>query len=113
MSDIRKFVDHLAIIPDLARLAAGEAKAAEAARRNAEAGHEGQRRNTIAFMRERDDLANRIARAVAILDEAPDPASDDVSKREAHAIQSANRRAWAVLTEGRDPPSKRRAEDVG
>ena len=112
MNNIRKFVDHLAAVPDLARLAAGEVEAAETHRRNAEAGHEGQRRNTIAFMQERDELADRISRAVAILDEAPDPASDDASKREAHAIQAANRRAWAVLTEGRDPPSKRRVEDA-
>ena len=56
-------------------------------------------------------LRKRITRALAILDTAPDLTSDDVSKREAHAIQAANRQAHAVLSEGRDPPSNRRAED--
>lgn len=41
-----------------------------------------------------------------------DPASDDASKREASVILAANRVAHAILTEGRDPPSRGRAEDA-
>lgn len=64
-----------------------------------------------ALAAERDALRDRIARAVAELDAAPDSADPEKpSRREAKATADANLRAWTVLTEGRDPPSKRRAE---
>lgn len=66
-----------------------------------------------ALSAERDDLRERIARAVAELDAAPDPADPEKpSRREAKAAAEANLRAWAVLCEGRDPPSRRRAGDA-
>ena len=55
----------------------------------------------------------RIARAIAAMDEAPDPPSDEASKRQASAIHAANRVAHAILTEGRDPPSQRVARGGG
>ena len=55
-------------------------------------------------------LRARITRALAILDTAPKPV-EKPSRTEALAIQAANRQAHAVLSEGRDPPSNRRAED--
>ena len=57
-------------------------------------------------------LLHRIHRAVAELDAAPDADPDKPSKRAMREVLAANTRAWAVLTEGRDPPSKRRAEDA-
>lgn len=64
-----------------------------------------------ALVAERDALRDRIARADAELDAAPDPADPEKpSRREAKAMAEANLRAWHVLTEGRDPPSVRRAE---
>ena len=61
---------------------------------------------------ETDALRDRLARAVAELDAAPDADPDKPSKRAMREVLAANTRAWAVLTEGRDPPSKRRAEDA-
>ena len=56
-------------------------------------------------------LRARITRALAILDTAPDPVGVKLTRNDAAAIQAANRQAHAVLSEGCDPPSKRRAED--
>ena len=58
------------------------------------------------------ELRDRIRRAVAELDAAPDADPEKPSKRAMREVLQANTRAWAVLTEGRDPPSKRRAEDA-
>jgi hypothetical protein len=52
-------------------------------------------------------LRSRIRRAIAALDAAPDPASDEASKREAHRIQSANLIARTILAEGTEPPQRR------
>lgn len=57
-------------------------------------------------------LLHRMSRAVAELDAAPDADPEKPSKRAMREVLAANTRAWAVLTEGRDPPSKRRAEDA-
>lgn len=66
-----------------------------------------------ALVAERDALRERITRAVAELDAAPDIDPDKLcGKAKALAVAQANTRAWAVLTEGRDPPSRRRAEDA-
>ena len=112
--------DRLRTVAALLHEAASDVEAAakdvEAARRARDAaiqGREGQDRNTLAFMRERDALADRITRALAILDTAPDPVGVKLTRNEADAIQAANRQAHAVLSEGRDPLSKRRAEDRG
>ncbi len=61
---------------------------------------------------ERDALRCRVALAVAELDAAPDVNPDTAGKRRVREVVAANTRAWAVLTEGRDPPSRRRAEDA-
>ena len=65
-----------------------------------------------AHAREVADLQARITAAIAALDTAPDPASDDATRREVHAIHAANKHAHAILTAGRDPESRRRAEDA-
>lgn len=66
-----------------------------------------------ALAAEWDVLRDRIARATAELDRAPDSADPEKPiKREAKAMAQANLFAWTVLMEGRDPPSKRRAEDA-
>lgn len=65
-----------------------------------------------ALAAERDDLRRRIIRALDELDAAPDADPERPSKRAMREVLQANTRAWAVLAEGRDPPSKRRAEDA-
>lgn len=57
-------------------------------------------------------LRDRIARATAELDRAPDADPEKPTKRAMREALQANLFAWHVLTEGRDPPSKRRAEDA-
>lgn len=61
---------------------------------------------------ERDVLRDRITRAVAELDRAPDADTEKPTKRAMREVLRANTFAWTVLTEGRDAPSKRRAEDA-
>ena len=55
-----------------------------------------------------EKLLDRVARAVAALNEAPDPALvTEPSRAQVLAIQRANQSAWRILTEGRDPHSRR------
>lgn len=65
-----------------------------------------------ALAAERDALRDRIERAVAELDRAPDADPEKPGKRAMRDVMRANTFAWHVLTEGRDPPSKRRVEDA-
>lgn len=65
-----------------------------------------------ALAAERDGLRDRITRATAELDAAPDADPERPSKRAMREVLQANTRAWAVLAEGRDPPSKHRGEDA-
>ena len=58
-----------------------------------------------------EDAKDRISRALAALNTAPDPASDGATKREAHAILAANRAAWAVLDEWLKPVQRRMGEE--
>lgn len=69
----------------------------------------------LAWQREEIDRLNaRISRAVEVLNEAPDiPLTTEVSKRQASAVLQANQRAWVVLVEGRDPPSRRNCGGPG
>lgn len=59
-----------------------------------------------ALAAERDELRERIARAVFELNEAPDIDPDKASKRAVLEVLRANTFAWHVLAEGRDPPSR-------
>lgn len=65
-----------------------------------------------ALTAERDALRDRIARATAELDRAPDADPDKPTKRAMRDVLRANLFAWMVLCEGRDPPGRRRAEDA-
>lgn len=65
-----------------------------------------------ALAAERDEWRTRVMRAIDELDEAPDINPDKAGKQAVRAVVLANTRAWAVLCEGRDPPSGRRAEDA-
>jgi len=58
-----------------------------------------------------DDMRDRIARAVACLDAAPDPAGDP-TWQEVAATVAANRAAWVVLTEGHAPEPVKVPEQV-
>ncbi len=51
-----------------------------------------------------------IQRALNALNAAPDVDPAKATRAEVAALHAANLAAWAILTEGRDPPSKRRAE---
>ena len=53
---------------------------------------------------------DRITRALAALDTAPDVDPAKATRAEVAAIVAANLAAWMVLTEGRDPPSQRGGE---
>ena len=55
-------------------------------------------------------LQDRIDRAIAVLQAAPDLVNDEASKRLARDVATANRVAWAILTEGRYPESFRYSE---
>ena len=58
-----------------------------------------------------DDMRDRIARAVACLDAAPDPAGDP-TWQEVAATVAANRAAWVVLTEGHAPKPVKAPQQV-
>lgn len=59
-----------------------------------------------ALAAERDALRDRIERAVAELDRAPDADPEKPGKRAMRDVLRANTFAWHVLAEGRDPPSR-------
>lgn len=52
-------------------------------------------------------LDGRITRAIAALDAAPDVDPAQATRAQVTALHAANLAAWAILTEGRDPPSRR------
>ena len=84
----------------------------DAWRQEAKARREAQAAGALSGL-ENFDLRDRIGRATAELDAAPDTADPErPTKREAKAMAEANLRAWHVLTEGRDPLSVRRAEHM-
>lgn len=51
----------------------------------------------------------RITRAITALDTAPDVDPAKATRAEVSAMRAANLLAWTILTEGRDPPSRRGA----
>lgn len=51
-------------------------------------------------------LADRINCAIAALDEAPDADPAKATRAEVAATHAANLKAWAILSNGRDPPSR-------
>lgn len=65
-----------------------------------------------AMIAELHTLRGRIARAVAELDRAPDVDWNTAGRKRVREVVQANLFAWTVLTEDRDPPNKRRAEDA-
>lgn len=54
-------------------------------------------------------LYHRVQRATAALDTAPDVDPAKATRAEVAATHAANLKAWTILTEGRDPPSRRGA----
>ncbi len=50
--------------------------------------------------------------AVAALNQAPDLPDGRVTRAQADAMRLANVLAWTFLTDGQDPPSKRRASEA-
>lgn len=52
-------------------------------------------------------LQATIAAAVVRLNEAPDVSASEATRRDCAATQSANLEAWAILTFGQHPPSRR------
>ena len=55
-------------------------------------------------------LLDRITRAAAALNTAPDVDPAKATRTEVAALHAANAAAWAILTEGSDPPSRRGAD---
>ena len=54
-------------------------------------------------------LEDRINRAIAALDACADAPSDKATRSESATWKAANNAAWIILTEGRDPHSRRNA----
>ncbi len=54
----------------------------------------------------------QIRLAVAALNQAPDLPDGRVTRAQADAMRLANVLAWTFLTDGKDPPSKRRASEA-
>lgn len=52
-------------------------------------------------------LRDQLTRAIAALDTAPDVNPAKATRAEVAATHAANLRAWTILTERRDPPSRR------
>jgi len=61
---------------------------------------------------ELDALRYKIRLAVAALNQAPDLCTGRVTRAQADAIRLANVLAWTFLTDGKNPPSQRRASDA-
>lgn len=59
-----------------------------------------------------EELRHRIKLAVAALNQAPDLPDGRVTRAQADAMRLANVLAWTFLTDGQDPPSKRRASEA-
>ncbi len=57
------------------------------------------------------ELQRRIDAAAAILQAAPDLIGNEASKRQAREVATANRVAWAILTQGRYPDSVRHQQN--
>lgn len=59
-----------------------------------------------------EELRHRIKLAVAALNQSPDLLDGRVTRAQADAMRLANVLAWTFLTDGQDPPSKRRASEA-